>query len=177
MSSVIASRTFAFVAGAIAGLVVLAPVRSDAQWWRSSPHDFESCAHAAEKAKTKEEKTAALAECNAKFAGRRKPGGAKSVIHTFRPNHIPDGFKIDIDGNFWVTTVTSGGIDIVSRDGAAMDFLELDAVPLNCLFEGTSLYVADFGHADTTGEIQMVGRLLRVDVGIHGMPLFTGAIG
>ena len=71
----IASRTFAFVVAAIGGLVVLAPVRSDAQWWRSAPVDFESCADVAEKAKTKEEKTAALAECNAKFAGRRKPGG------------------------------------------------------------------------------------------------------
>ena len=75
MSSVIASRTFAFVVAAIGSLVVLAPVRSDAQWWRSAPVDFESCADVAEKAKTKEEKTAALAECNAKFAGRRKPGG------------------------------------------------------------------------------------------------------
>jgi hypothetical protein len=55
--------------------MVLAPVRSDAQWWRSTPVDFESCADVAEKAKTKEEKTAKLAECNAKFAGRRKPGG------------------------------------------------------------------------------------------------------
>jgi hypothetical protein len=54
---------------------VLAPVRCDAQWWRSAPVDFESCADVAEKAKTKEEKTAKLAECNAKFAGRRKPGG------------------------------------------------------------------------------------------------------
>ena len=54
---------------------MLAPVRSDAQWWRSTPVDFESCADVAEKAKTKEERTAALAECNAKFAGRRKPGG------------------------------------------------------------------------------------------------------
>ena len=54
---------------------MLAPVRSDAQWWRSAPVDFESCADVAEKAKTKEEKTAKLAECNAKFAGRRKPGG------------------------------------------------------------------------------------------------------
>ena len=71
----IASRTFAFVVAAIGSLVVLAPVRSDAQWWRSAPVDFESCADVAEKAKTKEEKTAALAECNAKFAGRRKPGG------------------------------------------------------------------------------------------------------
>jgi hypothetical protein len=72
---VIASRTSAFVVAAIGGLVVLAPVRSDAQWWRSTPVDFESCADTAEKSKTKEEKTAALAECNAKFAGRRKPGG------------------------------------------------------------------------------------------------------
>jgi hypothetical protein len=55
--------------------MVLAPVRSDAQWWRSTPVDLESCADVAEKAKTKEEKTAKLAECNAKFAGRRKVGG------------------------------------------------------------------------------------------------------
>src|SRR6185295_8481659 len=75
MSFVIASRTFAFVVAAIGSAAVLAPVSSDAQWWRSSPVDFESCADVAEKAKTKEEKTAALAECNQKFAGRRKPGG------------------------------------------------------------------------------------------------------
>jgi len=72
---VIASRASSFVVAAIGSLVVLAPVRSDAQWWRSTPVDFESCADVAEKAKTKEEKTAKLAECNAKFAGRRKVGG------------------------------------------------------------------------------------------------------
>ena len=71
----IASRTSSFAIAAIGGLVVLAPVRSDAQWWRSAPVDFESCADVAEKATTKEEKTTKLAECNAKFAGRRKPGG------------------------------------------------------------------------------------------------------
>ena len=71
----IASRASSFVVAAIGSLMVLAPVRSDAQWWRSTPVDFESCADVAEKAKTKEEKTAKLAECNAKFAGRRKVGG------------------------------------------------------------------------------------------------------
>ena len=71
----IASRASSFVVATIGGLVVLAPVRCDAQWWRSAPVDFESCADVAERAKTKEEKTAKLAECNAKFAGRRKPGG------------------------------------------------------------------------------------------------------
>ena len=71
----IASRASSFAVAAIGSLVILAPVRCDAQWWRSAPVDFESCADVAEKAKTKEEKTAELAECNAKFAGRRKPGG------------------------------------------------------------------------------------------------------
>ena len=70
----IASRLSAAFVVAI-GCVVLTPIRAHAQWWRIAPADFEACADAAEKAKTKEDKTSALAECNAKFAGRRKPGG------------------------------------------------------------------------------------------------------
>ena len=46
-----------------------------AEWWSLAPADFEACADLAEKAPTKEEKKAALTRCNAKFAGRRKPGG------------------------------------------------------------------------------------------------------
>ena len=71
----IASRPSALLVAAIGTIVVLSPMRAHAQWWRSAPADFEACADAAEKSKTKEEKTSALAECNAKFAGRRKPGG------------------------------------------------------------------------------------------------------
>jgi hypothetical protein len=74
-SSVIATRSSLLAVAVVAGLVVLSPVRAHAQWWRSAPADFEACADTAEKAKTREDKTAALAECNAKFAGRRKPGG------------------------------------------------------------------------------------------------------
>jgi hypothetical protein len=54
---------------------MLLPLRADAQWWSRAPADFEECADAAEKAPSKEQKTAALGECNARFAGRRKPGG------------------------------------------------------------------------------------------------------
>jgi hypothetical protein len=60
---------------AVAGCVVLTPVAAQAQWWRSAPADFEDCADAAEKAATKEAKASKLSECNAKYAGRRKPGG------------------------------------------------------------------------------------------------------
>jgi hypothetical protein len=75
ISSVIASRPSLLAIATVAGLIALSPVHAHAQWWRGTPVDFESCADTAEKAKTKEDKTSALAECNAKFAGRRKPGG------------------------------------------------------------------------------------------------------
>ncbi len=70
----IASRLL-MLSVAAAGAAVLAPARVDAQWWRGTPRDFEECADVAEKAKTKEDKTSQLGDCNAKFAGRRKPGG------------------------------------------------------------------------------------------------------
>jgi hypothetical protein len=54
--------------------MLLQPARVRAEWWYHAPKDFEDCADLAEKAATKEDKAAALAQCNAKFAGRRKPG-------------------------------------------------------------------------------------------------------
>jgi hypothetical protein len=75
LSPVIASRLSALLIAALAGCIVLQPWRVHAQWWSLAPADFEACADVAEKAPTKEEKKAALTRCNAKFAGRRKPGG------------------------------------------------------------------------------------------------------
>jgi hypothetical protein len=77
MSDVVASRRAALVVAA-AGFFLLAPSHAQAQWWKRAPVDFEACADAAERATTKSEKTAALADCNAKFAGRRKAGGGYS---------------------------------------------------------------------------------------------------
>jgi hypothetical protein len=72
---VIATRTIALLLAAMGAGILLAPTRAPAQWWRSGPADFEECADIAEKAATREAKAAGLQECNAKFAGRRKPGG------------------------------------------------------------------------------------------------------
>jgi hypothetical protein len=77
MSDVVASRRAALVLAA-AGFFLLASSHAQAQWWKRAPVDFEACADAAEKAATKTEKTSALADCNAKFAGRRKAGGGYS---------------------------------------------------------------------------------------------------
>jgi hypothetical protein len=74
-SPVTASRYSVLLIAVFAGCVALQPSRAIAQWWPHAPADFEECADTAEKASTRETKAQALAECNAKFAGRRKPGG------------------------------------------------------------------------------------------------------
>ncbi|MDR3488555.1 MAG: hypothetical protein P4M05_27085 [Bradyrhizobium sp.] len=69
-------RISALLMAVIAAGWALTPPRAHAQWWgKRAPADYEECADAAEKATTREAKAAALIECNAKFAGRRKPGG------------------------------------------------------------------------------------------------------
>ena len=60
---------------ATAAFAAVLPARASAEWWSRAPADFEECADNAEKLPTKEARTDALAECNAKFAGRRKVSG------------------------------------------------------------------------------------------------------
>ena len=107
---------------------------------------------------------------------RRTPDGRKTVLHTLPERHIPDGFKIDALGRFWITSFSSGGVDIVAADGTPVGFLETGGVPLNCAFEGTALFICDFGTTVTTDATPMGGRLLKVEVGVTGMTLFQGAI-
>jgi hypothetical protein len=63
------------MAAIAAGFVLTSP-RAHAGWWSTrAPVDFEECADAAERVAAREAKAAALIDCNAKFAGRRKLGG------------------------------------------------------------------------------------------------------
>jgi hypothetical protein len=68
-------RKPALLIAAVAACAALTLSHADAQWWSRAPADFEECADKAEKAASKEERKSQLADCNAKFAGRRKPGG------------------------------------------------------------------------------------------------------
>jgi gluconolactonase len=91
--------------------------------------------------------------------------------------HIPDGLKIDSNGNFWITAVAAGGVDVIDKTGKPLDFLETGGTILNCVFgAGGALYCCDMGPFDVTGSA-MTGRLIRAEVGVEGMALFRGAIG
>lgn len=107
---------------------------------------------------------------------RRVAPGRIEVLHTLKERHNPDGFKIDIDGNFWITSFTSGGVDIVARDGTYIDFLETGGIPLNCVFSGDRLYLCELGPKEPTDPMPMKGRLLQIEVGISSMPLYYGMI-
>ncbi len=73
--------------------------------------------------------------------------------------------------------MASGGVDVIGKDGTHVDFLETGGTILNCVFgKGGKLFCCDMGPFDVTGAA-MTGRLVRVDVGVEGMPLFRGAIG
>jgi gluconolactonase len=107
---------------------------------------------------------------------RRQSNGTKTHIHTLPENHVPDGLKIDENGNLWITSFSSGGVDIIDRAGKPIDFLETGGVPLNCAFSGTNLLVCDFGTTMLENATPMSGRLLSIDVGVTGMPLYQGRI-
>jgi gluconolactonase len=109
---------------------------------------------------------------------RKRPGRPSEQLLQLPERHIPDGLKVAADGNLWISSFLSGGVDIVAPDGTVVDFLETGGVPMNCVFSGTDLLVTDFGDIDEVpATAPMTGRLWRIPVGVAGMPLFRGAIG
>lgn len=108
---------------------------------------------------------------------RRKPDGTKTHLWTLPEGHLPDGLKIDADGNFWITAVAGGGVDVIDKNGKFIKFVDTGGTILNCCFgKGGKMFLADMGPFDTSGAA-MTGRLIEIDAGVEGMPLFRGAIG
>lgn len=105
----LASRHQIVLMAALIGCAFVSSPQARAQWWSHQPADFEECADLADKAATKEAKRAALAECNAKFAGRRKPGGGYTYFDFMQnrsfdiagPNPTPEEQK-QIDEQYTV---------------------------------------------------------------------------
>jgi gluconolactonase len=82
-------------------------------------------------------------------------------------NGRPDGMAVDVDGNLWVCTPGTGGIEVYSPQGKLLDRIEVGAgsMTTNCCFGGnelSELYVTAAGW----------GRLLKLKTGTRGLPLF-----
>jgi gluconolactonase len=109
---------------------------------------------------------------------RMTPGEPPTLIHQFPEDHVPDGLKIDENGNLWITTYSSHGVDIIAKDGSPLGFIETGGIPMNCVFDRDSLIVCNLGDVDVRDRraAPVVGRLERLSVGVRGMPLFRGAV-
>ena len=102
--------------------------------------------------------------------------GQRRVLTTLPEGHIPDGLDVAADGRIFVSTLTSNGITVLSPEGEVLDHLYLDdqAMPTNCCFDGSALWVTDFtaGYEDQHG----IGRLWRVETDAVGKPQTPGKI-
>jgi gluconolactonase len=109
---------------------------------------------------------------------RRRADGSKEMIHQLPDGHVPDGLKVAANGDLWITTFQSGGVDVIRPDGTPVRFVDTGGVQCNCLLHDGYLYLTDFGdiQGDVPAAAPMIGRLSRVKVDVEGMPLFRGAI-
>lgn len=96
-------------------------------------------------------------------------GTDSELITVLPPGHIPDGLDIDAEGNLWIASIRSGGLDVVTTSGELMDFLPIDGHPLNCTFRGTEVVVTVADPQDRSA-----GRLVAVETGVAGWPVPRG---
>ncbi|ABD89350.1 hypothetical protein [Rhodopseudomonas palustris] len=82
------TNTFVLLLAVGLGAVAL-PAPAPAQWWSRTPADFEDCAEHAEKtASSKQARADLVMQCEAKFAGRRKPGGGYTYYDFMQNKHF-----------------------------------------------------------------------------------------
>jgi gluconolactonase len=107
---------------------------------------------------------------------RRHPDGSLELLAELDEGHVPDGLAVADNGDLYVTTVTSGGLDVVAPEGGVRDFLPVGSVPTNCAFGGTTLYVTDGGRPGEADSAQFGGVLWAVELDVAGQRLFQGQV-
>jgi sugar lactone lactonase YvrE len=118
-------------------------------------------------------------ESYARAVRRRRPDGAVELLAVLDEEHVPDGLAVAADGSLWVTSVTSGGIDVVDPRGGVARFVAVGAVPTNCAFAGTTgttLYVTDGGRPGEGETAEASGALWAIDAGVAGAEPFRGTV-
>ena len=102
--------------------------------------------------------------------------GERSVLCQLPKGHIPDGFAVAEDGRIFIATCGSHGISVVSSEGEFLELIYLDdsADPTNCCFDGSALWITDFGM--DFERCPDGGRLWRIETDAVGAPVHYGEI-
>lgn len=102
--------------------------------------------------------------------------GKREKICVLPENHFPDGFVAAEDGRIFIATTYGHNITIINPDGKIDGFIELDdqAIPTNCIFDGSDLIISDFGTGWEKNEKS--GRIWRVSTDAKGHSRTLGII-
>ena len=82
-----------------------------------------------------------------------------------------EGFVAAKDGRIFIATTYGHNITIITPEGKIDGFIELDdeAIPTNCIFDGSDLIISDFGTGWEKNEKS--GRIWRVSTDTKGHPI------
>lgn len=94
------------------------------------------------------------------------------------PDAIPDGLKPAANGDLYIATVLTGGVNVVGADGTDKGLLKgFGDYVSNVQFRGSTLYVTDIG-GGTGDDSEFRGSISRAELnGVTGLELFPGKIG
>ena len=94
------------------------------------------------------------------------------------PDAIPDGLKPATNGDLYIATVLTGGVNVVGADGTDKGLLKgFGDYVSNVQFRGSTLYVTDIG-GGTGDDTEFHGSISRAELdGVTGLELFPGKIG
>ena len=94
------------------------------------------------------------------------------------PDAIPDGLKPATNGDLYIATVLTGGVNVVGADGTDKGLLKgFGDYVSNVQFRGSTLYVTDIG-GGTGDDTEYHGSISRAELdGVTGLELVPGKIG
>jgi gluconolactonase len=105
-------------------------------------------------------------------------GRVETVCVLEDPDAIPDGLKCATNGDLYIATVLTGGVNVVGADGSDKGLLKgFGDYVSNVQFRGSTLYVTDIG-GGLGDDAEYHGSISRTELdGVEGLPLFPGTIG
>ena len=106
---------------------------------------------------------------------RRLENGKAVTFCQLPDTHVPDGMAFAADGRLFVATTVSGGVTVVSPDGAVLEEIHLGEHATNCIFDGADLYVTATREADIEAS-QRTGTFWRVETDATGLELIPGSL-
>jgi gluconolactonase len=104
-------------------------------------------------------------------------GAVEDICVLEDPDAIPDGLKPASNGDLYIATVLTGGVNVVGADGTDKGLLKgFGDYVSNVQFRGSTLYVTDIG-GGTGDDAEYHGSISRAELeGVSGLELFPGAI-